>query len=673
MKLKRSIIFILAALLLLLCGCQKTGHIPEITNPGFENELSGWTAQKYTDDPGVSIGCVSDEGAGKAACISSSVGNDVRLIQELAVSPETGYRITCRVKTEGVNGGAGANIGIYGIAVTSEPVIGDADWQEIELKGVTAAGQKTLPVSLCLGGHGALSSGKAYFDDVKIELLEDASGLGNVFGENAKAPEVKSESKSGELTGFPTREILTYSAIATAVMLLIWLWHVVCAKKPFRVEKQERSSWYWVLLILVAALIARIVLSFIFYGHKTDIVCFTAWGMRVINDGPAHFYDSWCDYPPGYMLILGLMSGVYKIVGGGTQINALLVKVPCIIADLGLAYIVYRYAKKTMRRSAAIALLALVAFTPVMAFVSSAWGQIDQALTLAIVIPILLLYKRKPVWAGIVYGAGIIMKPQALMCGPLFAAAYILFIIFGCPYEEVNQPRGIARLFGIKKDTVKLRILETIAAVIGAFAVIILVSIPFRGQQGPFWLVEKYYGTATSYKYATVNAYNFWALIGANWKRVETPFLGLDYGRWGTIFMALSVVISIAFYVYSVLKHKVCKGALPLAMAFMLEGIFMFGHFMHERYIFPALMLLMFAYIFYNDWRLLVTYVALAATMLVNCIAAFYYSKLFDLGFYWDEKLIYWCSVANVALFIWFAYVSFDLLIRNKPKKGFNG
>ena len=485
-------------------------------------------------------------------------------------------------------------------------------------------------------------------------------------------------------TKFPTGGILLWCSVFTGLLVILWAVHAREGKKPLK--KKESSLWYWVLVIMLAAFAARVALSFIFYGHKTDINCFVVWGSRVAQYGPSHFYENWCDYPPGYMLVLGGMSKLYELIGGGNaQVNALLIKLPCIIADLVCAYIVYRLARKTMRESASVALCALVAFTPVMAYVSSAWGQIDQALTLALVIPILLLYKRRPVLAGIVYGLGVVIKPQALMCGPLFAAAYLVYVISGNPYVQADLKRGTARLIRAKKDTRGLRLFETVLAVVFALVVIGLIALPFRGtEEGfwsllfkgkpqDFWLIKKYYTTATSYEYASVNAYNFWALIGANWKKVDVPFAGLTYGKWGTIFMAVSVMLGIGLYVVAVNRHKQSKGAMPLTMAFMLASIFMFGHYMHERYIFPALMLLMLAYIFYNDWRILVCYVAFATTMLVNCAAAFYYSKLFEYGLYWDERLIFWCSLANMIVFCFTAYTTFDLVIRNKPMKAFNG
>ena len=666
MKLKRSIFLISIALILALCGCKKAEITPVLKNPSFDDGTSGWERIVYAEE-GASIEPVTDPERGSVIEMASLSDNDVRLVQELAVSPNTAYRISCYVRTEGVRSGAGANIGVYGIAIHSEPVLGDSGWQRIELTGKTAEGQTVLPVSIGIGGHGETSLGKAFFDDVSIERV-DPDSVSLLFGNDAP----KKADESGVPTKFPTREILVASVLATAFMLAIYAWHLAKAKKPRNINASEPVLA--VIAILLAALAARVALSLIFYGHKTDINCFIYWGKRVVSDGPAHFYDNWCDYPPGYMLVLGAMSRLNDLVGGGSMdVNSLMIKLPCIIADLFGAYLVYLYAKKTMNRGAALALMTLVAFTPVMAFVSSAWGQIDQVLSLALVIPILLLYKRKPVWAGLVYGIGVIMKPQALMCGPLFAAAYIIYIIKGCPYEHSDRLKGLGRLVRAKKDTPALRFFETVLAVVAALGLIFLVAAPFRGQQGPFWLIEKYYGTATSYEYASVNAYNFWALIGANWKKVDVPFMGLTYGKWGSIAMAVSVILGIGLYLYAALKHKTCKGALPLTMAYMLAGIFTFGHYMHERYIFPAFMLLVFAYIFYNDRRILWTYLAYAATILVNCIAAFYYSKLFEYGLYWDEKLIFWCSLANVVIFLWFTYLTFSLVFGNKPKRGYNG
>lgn len=653
MKLKKcALIFIIAALFV-LTGCAGK-KLPTIKNASFENGVSDWTPSCYTRD-GASASL-----DGGAAFISAAFDNDVRLIQQLNVSPNTGYSISCDVKTEGVSGGAGANIGVYGVAVTSDPVYGDTDWHRITLTGRTAEGQNTLDISIGIGSHGALASGRAWFDNVKIELNDKATTvLGTASTQTGDTP-----------TSFPTEKILLAWCIASAVLLGLVMLFRISANKPLR--KDKSGGAVWVILILFAALVVRIVLSLIFYGHKTDIGCFTAWGNRVIAVGPSHFYEQWCDYPPGYLYVLGAMSWINKLFGGGSSVHALFIKLPCILADLGGAYIIYRLAKKCMSRNSAILLMAVFAFTPVVAYVSSAWGQIDQVLTLLIAAAVLLLYVRMPITAGLMLGLAVAVKPQALMVGPLFAAACLVYVIKGSPDKDA-KPKGLNALFSKVRRPSVIRLIEVVIGTFGAFLLIFLLSLPFRGDQELFWVVGKYHDTATSYNYASVNAYNFWAMIGANWKSTETAFLGLTYGKWGTIAIAFFVLTGIALYLFAAFKHDNPKGALPLALAYTLAGIFTFGHYMHERYVFPVLMLLLLAYLFYNERFMLWTYFAYTVTMLLNCICAFYYSALHQYGLYWDTRLVLGCSIANVVIFAAVFVLTVVIMLGNKPKRGYNG
>ncbi len=656
MKLKKGALIFFIAALIALAGCGKA-KLPTIKNASFDEGTEGWTENVYT----VSGASVSAEDG--CVLISAGSPNDARIVQELKVSPNTAYKFTCDVKTEGVSGGAGANIGVYGVPVTGEQTFGDTDWHSVTLTGKTAPGQDTLSLSLGIGSHGALSSGRAWFDNVSIEL---ASGSDLLLGRTSSAS-AKNESAPDK---FPTEQILLAWCAASAVFLAIVVVYRISANKPLR--KDKSGGAVWVILILALAFALRVALSLIFYGHKTDIGCFTAWGNRVINVGTQHFYDQWCDYPPGYMYVLGFMSWINKLVGGGASAHALLIKLPCIIADLGGAYLIYRLAKKLMSRNSALLLMAVFAFTPVVAYVSSAWGQIDQVLTMLIVVPIILLSAGLPISAGLLLGLAVAVKPQALMVGPLFAAACLVYVIKGSPDKD-SKPLGLERLFKNFKHVWTVRLFEVIIGTVGAFLLIFLLSIPFRGEQSLFWVVGKYKDTATSYKYASVNAYNFWALIGANWKSTDTAFLGLTYGKWGTISIAFFVITGIAFYLFAAFRHDNPKGALPLALAYTLAGIFTFGHYMHERYVFPVLMLLLLAYLFYNERLMLWTYAAYAVTMLLNCICAFYYSALHQYGLYWDTKLVFGCSLANVVIFAAFFVLTAVIMTGGKPKRGYNG
>ncbi len=238
-----------------------------------------------------------------------------------------------------------------------------------------------------------------------------------------------------------------------------------------------------------------------------------------------------------------------------------------------------------------------------LAFVSGAWGQIDSILALLLVVVILLLQKDKRILAGAVYGLAILIKPQALMLGPLLAVAYIVDIL------------------DAKQDWPK-RMLETLIAVLAAFTVLIALSLPFKGTQNWYWLAVKYATTASSYNYASIEAFNLGALLGGNWKSADMLVLGfIPFKVIGMLGIALSTVFSGVLYV---LGRKRGAGALFLSGAVGAILIFCLGHYMHERYMLPALMLLLAAYAFFRDRRLLIAFGGISLTAFLNVTCAMY-------------------------------------------------
>lgn len=468
---------------------------------------------------------------------------------------------------------------------------------------------------------------------------------------------------------FPTQHIMTVSLLAMAAYLVLFLCYSSFKKKnALRLPTDDHSdrSRFLVGFMLFAAFAVRIALSCYLEGHKTDIGCFTVWGNNLASGGFKSFYNpssGMPDYPPGYMYILGLMSsiahafgrGVYDSFGNYDLVYVAFIKLPSIIADLAAAYLVYRLAVKRLRFAPAFLLSALVAFHPVMLYISGGWGQIDQILTILIVLAILALNSNKPILGGVIYGFAILMKPQALMVGPLMALAYFLYIF---------DPDFFKNSEYTCKDDMTKRLAKTAIAVAAAVALIIISAIPFATKELPlFKLVwNKYLGTATSYKFASVNAYNIFTLFGKNWTRLDSePILG----TLGTLGMIVSVAFGGVLYWFGRKKNR---GALYLAAAFTFVSLFTLGHYMHERYMFPMLLLLVMAYLYYHDRRLLYAMLAYTATAMVNCVAAFYYSKYHEFGLYWDDRIVFWCSLANVLLFIAFTALLIHIMIIGKTK-----
>jgi hypothetical protein len=135
---------------------------------------TGWRVEAWAKDatdvmwePAPS-GKVGDSGLVR---IVNRAANDARLCQTIPVTPGGAYRVSARVKTEGVGTStAGALIAIEPRIADSVDIKGTQDWQTIE---VTAANQEAASWDICvrLGSYANLNTGTAWFSDVQVEQV----------------------------------------------------------------------------------------------------------------------------------------------------------------------------------------------------------------------------------------------------------------------------------------------------------------------------------------------------------------------------------------------------------------------------------------------------------------------------------------------------------------------
>ena len=98
---------------------------------------------------------------------------DIRLKQEVDVTPNSIYKLAAWVKTQDIGQeNKGANISADGILFTSKDLKGNNDWQQIELYGQTGKDQKKLTVTIGLGGIRSLNTGTMWVDDVTAEAVK---------------------------------------------------------------------------------------------------------------------------------------------------------------------------------------------------------------------------------------------------------------------------------------------------------------------------------------------------------------------------------------------------------------------------------------------------------------------------------------------------------------------
>ncbi|MBI5017577.1 MAG: DUF2029 domain-containing protein [Deltaproteobacteria bacterium] len=329
--------------------------------------------------------------------------------------------------------------------------------------------------------------------------------------------------------------------------------------------RAERPRRRWELAaLLMAAVAVRLALAAGTKGYGPDVGTFSAWAGHAA-EGLTSFYSPgyFADYPPGYIYVLWAVGKVRLLLGleFGTPAFLVLLKLPAIAADAAAVWLFDRLARREGWGAAALPVAALYAFNPAVIANSAVWGQVDGVFVLFLLAGVLLL-ERQPAGSGASFAAALLVKPQAL----LFAPVPLLWFAVRLGRERSRRAAG--------------DLLQFAGAGLVLFALGVL---PFAAEREAGWIVAKYVGTLASYPYATLNAFNLFALVGGNLAATGDRLFFLTYGAWGTILVALAVAFAAAVAVRGRGAARVWFLALFLA-----ASAFVLSAKMHERYLFPA-------------------------------------------------------------------------------------
>lgn len=369
----------------------------------------------------------------------------------------------------------------------------------------------------------------------------------------------------------------------------------------------------WPTYIITSAFLLRIILAAFCKGFESDIVCFGSWALRAYEGGFGSFFspEVFTDYPPGYIYILypiGALLHHLKLDMLSPQ-GLIILKMPSILSDLAAAWCIYRIGSRRFSEYTALLLGILYAFNPAVLINSVVWGQVDSILVLLVLLLCLALMEQRVVPACFVFAAGILFKPQMLIFTPL--------LLYGIYEVDILGFQSMRRFL---RDA------------LGGFAAIgalLLAMLPFGLEK----VIPQYTDTLGSYPYVSVNAYNFWAMFKLNWNSQEDLLLGISYKVWGTMILVVLTVLSAVIFEWS--RRKKQENRYFITGAFLMITTFMFSVRMHERYLYPAMLLLLFAYIYSGQKALLYSYILLSAAHFLNVWHVLYY---YDPGTYYSYE-----------------------------------
>ncbi len=352
------------------------------------------------------------------------------------------------------------------------------------------------------------------------------------------------------------------------------------------------------LIVLFVALILR--LSFLNIAYHGDLNNNISWGNIAYERGLNGFYEgegllreafgevrwpfSAPNQPPLTILMFSATSTVWHIIENVSwTLNErfqlfpsafiwfwegkgmiFLVKLPSILADLGIGFLIYNYlvrkteVHKTKSEKYALIIATVWLFNPISWYNSSIWGQTDSIVNLLGLIAILQLFKKN------LYRFISFFTTTLLFKGSLIIFIPIIFWLV------------LKQKYSIKK---------WIKGLLISIIVIFLSAIWFHPRIDLFsWLIKLYKDRILPGEigYLTANAFNFWWLVDPGKIFDSILFLGLSARIWGYLFTLSVIVLIIARFRRSFTEKKVL-----IALMLTTLSSFLFMTRIHERYLYP--------------------------------------------------------------------------------------
>ena len=378
-------------------------------------------------------------------------------------------------------------------------------------------------------------------------------------------------------------------------------------------ERTPFSSKRLFAVLLAAGFCLQLGIAACTEGYPYDQSCFLSWALRMADVGPAGFYSDgyFCDYPPGYLYVLWGIGKLMQLlhIGHETAMARMLLALPSALGSCGLSALAFLIARRANRPGLALPMAGFVLLCPALLFDTAVWKQIDAFFLLPLALAFYFLSEDHFVPAAALYGLALAIKPQALLAGPVLAAA------FAAAFVRARAGRRLRT------------VLTTAACAALSAAVVVLAGLPFWGSRVLAGLWEKYTSTGSSYAYAVINAFNLAEGLGGNWVPQTSRLGPLSWQQWGILLLCLLTAALALLTLAGLKKHTFC----PLLLgAFYTVGVFTLSHRMHERYLMPGLAFTLLAAAKWGDRRLLGAAAGLSLTGLVNLIQVYSYAGTDD-------------------------------------------
>ena len=198
--------------------------------------------------------------------------------------------------------------------------------------------------------------------------------------------------------------------------------------------------------LLLTSILLQLVLGLLF-GHVYDQRIFMATGYLVatgqnpylpqdlttVFQNPAFQGMTTIGYPPPWPILLGIIYLLSYHLFHNLLIYNLAIKLPIIIANLVMAYLVRDILKEQSAsiKTAHKAWIFLL-FNPFLLYFSTAWGQFDSLVAVVTLAALVLLNRRRLVFSSVLLALAISLKPT-----PIAVILAVVVYLWGPPWQRL--------------------------------------------------------------------------------------------------------------------------------------------------------------------------------------------------------------------------------------------
>lgn len=402
---------------------------------------------------------------------------------------------------------------------------------------------------------------------------------------------------------------------------------------------------WWLVMVFLALLWRLLIIAQ--PGFEADMAYWKFWAISAADKGIVWLANETnYNYPAGFAYLLWLMGKINRLLGNlndygyfwnsGNYLFLLTAKLPTIMADLGVAYVLYLFFKPRLRLAYLISLVYL--FHPVFWFDGAWWGQVDSLLLLPLIFGIYFLKKDQPWLSTVSLMIGFLLKFQMMVVGPIYGI-YLL------------------RRYSWRVLTLNL-ILAT-----GIFA---LGNLHFILTHNRTTIVSLLTRNADWFPVLSLRAFNLWWLyargLGLETSDKIVVLAGLKAKTIGLVLFSFFYGLACL----QVLLKPILKNLLT-ALILVFFSFFLFPTQSHDRYILPALFLCLptINYLTNRCWWLFTGAVSLTTLLNMNLsmLAEYPQNSLPVISWLNFPVLSLWISLINLILFsILAAYASKKLI-----------